>query len=338
MGILPLLLCSALLMFDDDRVGSSRQGSLLVCPPVSTEIHDDVSLLLVHDHPSDVAIRILVRASSGRYERLEPLSGDTARQFDLLDLLAPLGASQGHIFILVCDLEGQPIAHNQISASVRLQSASDVTELPVAVFRALSGSTGEVLPTPEHVSLDGVEYGLPGNRHVLDFFAVGAMPVMGLPVDTKLGVVPLDLDFSDRNTVGTATQLRFEIWNENEVKFSGTSHCFDGMGWVGLEDLNGSTNHFRRLFLGTDSGKARLDTFANTSCAANVTAPALVAWVFSDFGSGQQSGRMLRATGRQSAALHIPVSSAPEESGATVDISNSNVDGLQKITVPIPNR
>ena len=73
MGILPLLLCSALMTLDDDRVGSTRQGSLLVCPPVGvgdvvdgsrlqnrpTEVGAETELFLVHDHP-EIAISLLI--------------------------------------------------------------------------------------------------------------------------------------------------------------------------------------------------------------------------------------------------------------------------------------
>ena len=82
MSLLPLLLCSALMTLDDDRVGSTRQGSLLVCPPVGGreiggggggsapfgDVGCEAELVLVHDHPNDIAIRLLVRGSIGQYE------------------------------------------------------------------------------------------------------------------------------------------------------------------------------------------------------------------------------------------------------------------------------
>lgn len=351
MGLLPLLLCSALITLDDDRVGSTRQGSLLVCPPVGvgdvvdgsglqnrpTEAGAEAELILVHDHPNDIAIRLLVRGSTGQYERFEALPGDTIRTFDLVGMLAPLNVAEGHVVVVACNLQGEPIAHNQLSGSVRFRSMSDIAELPVAAFRAIPGTTGQALPSPEQLSLDGVEYAVPGNRQVLDFYAVGATPILGRPVRTQLGVVPLDFDFSGRNPERSSTQLRFEIWNENEVKFSGTSHCFEGMGWVDLADLNGTTNHFRRQFLGTESGKARLDTSANTSCGEPASAPALVAWVLNDFGAGL-SGRMLRSTGRQPSTIHIPTVSQPEESGTTVDRGSLVGDNSVKIEGAVPSR
>ena len=54
---------------------------------------------------------------------------------------------------------------------------SDTAELPVAAFRAIPGTTGQALPSPEQLSLDGVEYAVPGNRQVLNFYAVGATPI-----------------------------------------------------------------------------------------------------------------------------------------------------------------
>ena len=344
MGILPLLLCSALMTLDDDRVGSTRQGSLLVCPPVGDgangpfgDVGGEAELVLVHDHPNDIAIRLLVRGSTGQYERFEALPGDTIRTYDLLGLLVPLNVAEGHVVVVACNLQGEPIAHNQLSGSVRFRSMSDTAELPVAAFRAIPGTTGQALPSPEHLSLDGVEYAVPGNRQVLDFYAVGAMPILGRPVRTQLGVVPLDFDFTGRNPARASTQLRFEIWNENEVKFSGTTHCFAGMGWVDLSDLNGTTNHFRRQFLGTETGKARLDTSANTSCGEPATAPSMVAWVLNDFGPGL-SGRMLRSTGRQPSTIHIPTVSQPEESGTAVDRDASAGDGSVRARFAVPSR
>ena len=146
---------------------------------------------LAHDHPSDIAIRLLVRGSTGQYERFEALPGDTIRTFDLVGLLAPLNVAEGHVVVVACNLQGEPIAHNQLSGSVRFRSMNDTAELPVAVFRAIPGTTGQALPSPEQLSLDGVEYAVPGNRQVLDFFAVGATPILGRPVRTQLGVVPL---------------------------------------------------------------------------------------------------------------------------------------------------
>ena len=351
MGFLSLLLCSALITLDDDRVGSNRQGSLLVCPPVGggdfmvpsglrnrpIEGGSEAELILVHDHPKDIAIRLLVRGSSGQYERFEALPGDTTRTFDLVGLLAPLNVAEGHVVVVACNLQGEPIAHNQLSGSVRFQSMNDTAELPVAAFRAMTGTTGQPMPSPQQLSLDGVEYAVPGNRQVLDFYAVGSSPVLGRTLRTKLGVVPLDFDFTERAPARSSTQLRFEIWNENEVKFSGTTHCFAGMGWVDLADLNGSTNHFRRQFLGTESGKARLDTNANSSCGEPASAPALVAWVLNDFGAGL-SGRMLRSTGRQPSTIHIPAVSKPEESGTAVDKGSFFGDSSVNTGVAVPSR
>ena len=104
-----------------------------------------------------------------------------------------------------------------------------------------------------------------------------------------------------------------------------------------LADLNGTTNHFRRQFLGTESGKARLDTSANTSCGEPTSAPALVAWVLNDFGGGL-SGRMLRSTGRQPSTIHIPSGPEPEDSGATVDRAADTGDASVKTLGPVPSR
>ena len=65
------------------------------------------------------------------------------------------------------------------------------------------------------------------------------------------------------------------------MKFSGTSHCFEGMGWVDLADLNGTTNHFRASFWEPKVGKPG-STPVPTARVEPASAPALVAWVLND--------------------------------------------------------
>ena len=213
------------------------------------------------------------------------------------------------------------------------RSMSDTAELPVAAFRAIPGTTGQALPSPEQLSLDGVEYAFLATVRCWTsmrlvprrFWAVRFGPNWGWCL--WISISP------DRNTERSSTQLRFEIWNENEVKFSGTTHCFEGMGWVDLSDLNGTTNHFRRQFLGTKPGKPGSIPVPTPRVESQLRR--LVAWVLNDFGPGL-SGRMLRSTGRQPSTIHIPTVSQPEESGTAVDRDASAGDGSVKARLLSP--
>ena len=96
--------------------GFNPPRSLLVCPPVGVgDVVDGIQTnrleptFLVHDHPNDIAIRLL--PDHTKYERFEALPGDTIRTFDLVGMLAPLNVAEGHVVVVACNLQGEPIAH-----------------------------------------------------------------------------------------------------------------------------------------------------------------------------------------------------------------------------------
>ena len=130
--------------------------------------------------------------------------------------------------VVACNLQGEPIAHNQLSGSVRFRSMSDTAELPVAVFRAIPGTTGQALPSPEQLSLDGVEYAVPGNRQVLDFYAAGATPIPSRRCGPNQWCLWILISADEYRTPNT--QLRFEIWNER----SGSREPPASKAWAGL--------------------------------------------------------------------------------------------------------
>jgi len=61
------------------------------------------------------------------------------------------------------------------------------------------------------------------------------------------------------------TKASFSIWNQNEVKFSGTHRCITCWDQTLLRDYD-IPNHFLRDNLQTDKGKARIDGLASQLC------------------------------------------------------------------------
>jgi hypothetical protein len=63
-------------------------------------------------------------------------------------------------------------------------------------------------------------------------------------------------------------KIKFDIWNQNEVRFSGAERCIQS--WLCLplsEWIEPPTpNFFQRSLLGTNAGKARIDGEASTRC------------------------------------------------------------------------
>ena len=73
------------------------------------------------------------------------------------------------------------------------------------------------------------------------------------------------------------TKDRFDIWNSNEVRFSGTERCI--VSWdetpLSLYTAGGIANHFLRSVLHTTRGRARINGVASpTTCGGgSIAAP-----------------------------------------------------------------
>jgi hypothetical protein len=146
-------------------------------------------------------------------------------------------------------------------------------------FQAHLGANGAFLPTPGELSLDGLEYDMPFDELLLDFYASGSSVfsrgIEGQPnsttvsVDTDLTLLPVSVDLRQDNTGPVTTKVEVEIWNEFETKFSGTRRCITCWDQTLLSNYVRSVaipNHFLRSNLRTDKGKARINGVASTEC------------------------------------------------------------------------
>ena len=94
---------------------------------------------------------------------------------------------------------------------------------------------------------------------LLDFYASTE------DLDTDLTLFPLDIDVRQDGDGPTTTKAKFDIWNMNEVKFSGTERCITCWDQALLGNYE-APNHFLADNLQTDKGKARIDGMGSTVC------------------------------------------------------------------------
>jgi hypothetical protein len=76
-------------------------------------------------------------------------------------------------------------------------------------------------------------------------------------VDTDLKLMPVDLDVRQDNDGPVTTKARFDIWNSNEIRFSGTQKCITCWDET-LLSLYPAPNNFLVNVMQTDKGKARI--------------------------------------------------------------------------------
>jgi hypothetical protein len=80
--------------------------------------------------------------------------------------------------------------------------------------------------------------------------------------ETDLTLVPATADVRQGTTGPVVTKAHADIWNMNEVKFSGTYRCITCWDQALLQNYE-IPNHFLVEHLQTDHGKARIDGVAS---------------------------------------------------------------------------
>ena len=143
-----------------------------------------------------------------------------------------------------------------------------------------------------------------------------ARPTVAL-VDTDLTLMPVDMDLRQDTNGPVSTKAKFDIWNANEVRFSGTRRCITCWDQTLLRNY-GAPNHFLIENLQTDVGKARIDGLGSTVCAESVPTPLLgVAVREVSFGAPAQVLMRAAATpigmGHQSAQILADIITPPGE-------------------------
>lgn len=128
---------------------------------------------------------------------------------------------------------------------------------------------------PGEISLDGYEYDSCPERLQFQFPAVGGNYLAGpepdrmVIVDASLTLAVLGVDLRQDTSGPITTKAKFDIWNENEIRFSGTERCITcwDLTPLGQYTRQGIANHFFATNLQTRVGRARVDGVASTVCA-----------------------------------------------------------------------
>ncbi|MBT8484031.1 MAG: hypothetical protein HKO59_05960 [Phycisphaerales bacterium] len=122
--------------------------------------------------------------------------------------------------------------------------------------------------TPGVLSLDGAEYAPAFAELLMNFQAVNSIAFSGprlVQSDTDLTLHPVSADLRQETDGPVTTKASFNVWNMNEVKFSGADRCITcwDQTLLSMYDL---PNHFLLQNLQTDHGKARVDGLQSQVC------------------------------------------------------------------------
>lgn len=264
-------------------------------PPLDPVFGGNPLRLLERGHPgwnhSDCMIR-LSRYQSTYWSVQSGLPGGCP--FTVLDPGGPPGRPdaenaggrvlRGFIYAWAVDEFGREIKWNYLTGSALLVNYEAGTgwEYSAQGFQALMGSTGETLPEPGTLRLDGNEFTLPFSRLILNFNASGPWSLPGggpvARVDTYLTLMPASQDLRQDGTGPIVTKARFGITNAFGVEFSGTTRCITCWDRTRLSAYD-PPNHFLRENLHTDTGMARINGIASAQVCGPDSGPAALVGV-----------------------------------------------------------
>jgi FlaG/FlaF family flagellin (archaellin) len=291
-------------VFGADRLSTSEKGSLLIFSDIAGNL-DGVGLplggpggymVISNDFPEDVRLQSYVvnNQACEAYDMAFSLTANQVAAFYGADLSAPFGD---------CDsLSVYVWAVNSDNAQIRWNHLSGYSENGNATAAAaLVGDHGDTVGVAGTINMDGVEYASAYAGVTVNFQA----DFGGMAIEL------LDKDFADKTADPATTKIVAEIWNMDEVKFSGTSRCVTCFESADLSSWSDSSvNFFRGAVLGTDFGKARLFSEANGSCGETSAEHAF------HVQSAQFPEDMgIVGTGSSSATLTYNLESEPDEAG-----------------------
>jgi hypothetical protein len=189
---------------------------------------------------------------------------------------------RGFILAWAVNAQGQEIRWNHLAGNATIvhYGAGFAWEYNACAFQTADDSipNGGQTGTPGMIMLDGVEFAQAADQLLFNFQAAGSQ-AFGVPPaprlvisDTDLTLHPYDTDLRQATTGPVTTKASFTIWNQNEVKFSGEHVCVTCWDQTLISRYASIPNHFLRLNLQTDHGKARIDGLAAPQCAGSVDA------------------------------------------------------------------
>jgi hypothetical protein len=179
---------------------------------------------------------------------------------------------RGYVLAWAVNSAGEEIRWNHLKGDATTVNYEQgyAFEYNAYAFRALTANHGEESDAyPGELQLDGSEYDYVFDKLLFNFYASGSQALSRggnvATIDTDVTVFPVSVDLRQETEGPVVTKVRFDIWNENETRFSNTERCISCWDQALLSDYI-APNHFLVNFLQTDAGKARLDGLASQEC------------------------------------------------------------------------
>jgi hypothetical protein len=193
-----------------------------------------------------------------------------------LDTDGPYG--KGLLVCFAVDPAGhQQIKWNHLSGTATVyetySGSGGAYEYNAYAFFAPGSADMEPVGTPGTLALNGVEYDSCPLYQIGQFSPEsrenGGAPIMAHRLfveDNRLAIVACTLQLQ-QDWIPVFTKLAFDVWNNDEVKFTGAFECADSWHETFFEeDLDAAIQNFDAETLGTPSARYRVQGTKSTQC------------------------------------------------------------------------
>jgi hypothetical protein len=210
-------------------------------------------------------------------------SGSGVSPFTALDPGSPPGRPdpeggtdrvlRGFIIAFAVNPSGEEVKWNHLAGDATHVNYADQSawQFNAWAFQSVNAAlaTGAQTGTPGILNMDGVDFAPCYSDLLMNFQAVGSSAYSGgqnqVVSDTDLTLHLVSADLRQETTGPVTTKASFDIWNQNEVKFSGTDRCVTCWDQRLLSHYN-LPNHFLLQNLQSHHGKARINGLASQLC------------------------------------------------------------------------
>jgi hypothetical protein len=250
---------------------------------------------------------------------------------------------RGYIVAWAVNTEGEEICWNHLAGNATLvnYAKGSAWEYNACAFQVVDPAAqhGQATGTPGELFMDGTEYAECFSHLLLNFQAIDSVAfsregVAQVVSETDLTLFPATADLRQGTTGPVSTKAHVDIWNMNEVKFSGTYRCITCWDQALLQNYE-IPNHFLVEHLHTDHGKARIDGLASPATCEDSEAAALLGVAARlltidggvDFAT---AGTNLQGMGTESAGIRFDVVGPPPPGSPALPPPNATRHELEQ--------
>jgi hypothetical protein len=297
-----VLLCGSSAFAAQNVGNTSQKGSLLIFPNIDVEPGVDTIVRISNDANTGVDVTCYyINDRKGRRDfhfrltRKQPIwfsvrnhSGTfPVAQFPT-DGTFPGNVNKGALLCWATDVAlSTQISHNHLSgtATVVYAEGANGTALQAAYtypswnFTARPGTAaGAAVGTPGRLDLTGADNAYDAcPNYLIGHFSPRVAPVAtgsgaGTEIVTEniLSVLSCNQDLKQDFTPHF-TKLQFQVWNEQEVKFTGAYECSDGHKWLPLHNgTDVGRENFHYSVVQSTAAQVKVKGVASTQCAPPV--------------------------------------------------------------------